>query len=371
MKIVAAVAWEKDAPLRLETLDLEAPRADEILVRVSATGICHTDLAVRSGLLPTPLPVVLGHEGLGVVEAVGSAVTKVAPGDHVVMSFNFCGKCPSCLDHAPAYCYEFSQRNFFATRADGTTALSKDGVIIHSNFFGQSSFASYALCREVNVVKVPKSAPLELLGPLGCGLQTGAGAVMNALNVTAGKTFVVFGAGSVGIAAVMAAKVVGASSIIVVDKNDDRLATARSLGATHSFNSSVHDPVKEIFAVTTFGANFSLDTTGVPAVIRTAVESLAPRGVCGLLGASGPHSELVLNETHFMIGGRRLIGIVEGESDPDVFIPKLIGLHGEGRFPFETLVKFYEPDQINGAIDDSLSGATIKPIVRFRDSNHR
>ncbi|MBZ0127720.1 MAG: NAD(P)-dependent alcohol dehydrogenase, partial [Rhodobacteraceae bacterium] len=330
MKIRAAIARDKGAALSLEEIEIEEPRSDEILVKVAATGVCHTDLVVRDGMLPTPMPVVLGHEGAGVVEKVGSAITKVKPGDHVVMTFASCGTCPSCQEHAVTYCHEFFPRNFFATRGDGSTALSNGDETIHSNFFGQSSFATYALCQEANVVKVPADVELELLGPLACGIQTGAGAVMNALRVAPAKSFAVFGTGSVGLSAVMAAKVVGATTIIAIDMNDERLAVARELGATHTINPGSANATEEIMKITGYGVNYALDTTGLPAVIRGAVESLAPMGTCGILGASGPDAEIVLNETHFMSAGRKLVGIVEGESNPDVFIPMLIDLYRKG-----------------------------------------
>jgi aryl-alcohol dehydrogenase len=365
MKIKAAVVREKGAPLTIETLELEDPRDDEILVRVVATGVCHTDVVVRDGLLPTPHPVVLGHEGAGVVERVGRNVTKVAPGDAVVMTYDSCGSCPACAAHAQSYCHAFFPRNFFATRPDGSSALSKDGARVHGNFFGQSSFATYALCRASNVVKVPADAPLELLGPLACGVQTGAGAVMNALRVPAGASFAVFGAGSVGLSAVMAARVVGATTIVAIDLHDERLDFARSVGATHTLNPARDDVVAALIALTGYGVDYALDTTGVAKVIRQAADSLAPRGTCGVLGASAPGTEIVLDEVHFMSGGRRLMGIVEGESTPDTFIPTLIKLHQLGMFPFERMVKFYSLEQINDAIADSLEGKTIKPIVRM------
>jgi len=365
LEIKAAVAREQGGLLTIEPVTLESPRSHEILVRVVATGVCHTDLVVLAGHLPTPFPVVLGHEGAGVVEQVGSAISKVKPGDHVVMTYNSCGTCPSCTDHATSYCHEFFPRNFFATRTDGSSGLSRDGASIHGNFFGQSSFATHALCHEANVVKVSETLPLELLGPLACGIQTGAGAVMNALKVSAGRSFAVFGTGSVGLSAVMAAKVVGASTIIAVDMNDERLAMARELGATHTFNPGQVKAPEKILELTGFGVDFSLDTTGLPAVIRDAVESLAPRGTCGILGAPAPETQIVLDETHFMSGGRRLMGIVEGESNPDTFIPLLADLYAKGLFPFDRLVKFYNLDQINEAIHDSENGKAIKPIIRM------
>jgi aryl-alcohol dehydrogenase len=366
VKIKAAVAREQGSALSVEQVDLEPPRDHEILVRVVATGVCHTDLVVLAGHLPTPFPVVLGHEGAGVVEQVGSGISKVKPGDHVVMTYNSCGVCPSCSDHASSYCHEFFPRNFFAVRPDGSSALSSDGAMVHGNFFGQSSFATHALCHEANVVKVSESLPLELLGPLACGIQTGAGAVMNALKVTAGKSVVVFGTGSVGLSAVMAAKVVGAPTIIAVDMNDERLEMARELGATHSINPGQQKATEKVMEITGFGVDFALDTTGLPPVIRDAVECLAPRGACGILGAPAPETEIVLDETHFMSGGRRLIGIVEGDANPDTFIPMLAELYAKGLFPFDRLVKFYNLDQINEAIEDSESGKTIKPIIRMQ-----
>ncbi len=366
MKIKAAVAREQGGQLTVEQVSLESPRDHEILVRVVATGVCHTDLVVLAGHLPTPFPVVLGHEGAGVVEQVGSGISKVKPGDHVVMTYNSCGTCPSCSDHASSYCHEFFPRNFFAVRPDGTSALSRDDESIHGNFFGQSSFATHALCHEANVVKVSDDLPLELLGPLACGIQTGAGAVMNALKVTAGKSVVIFGTGSVGLSAVMAAKVVGAPTIIAVDMNDDRLDMARELGATHTINPGRQKATEQVMQITGFGVDFALDTTGLPPVIRDAVECLAPRGTCGILGAPAPETEIVLDETHFMSGGRRLIGIVEGDANPDTFIPMLADLYAKGLFPFDRLVQFYELDQINQAIEDSESGKTIKPIIRMQ-----
>ncbi len=365
MEIKAAVARQQGQGLTVEQVNLEAPRDNEILVRVVATGVCHTDLVVLAGHLPTPFPVVLGHEGAGVVEQVGSSISKVKPGDHVVMTYNSCGACPSCSDHASSYCHEFFPRNFFATRADGTSAISQGEDSIHGNFFGQSSFASHALCHEANVVKVSPDLELELLGPLACGIQTGAGAVMNSLQVSVGSSFVVFGTGSVGLSAIMAAKVVGAATIIAVDMNDDRLAMAKQLGATHTINPKQAVVNEEVMKITGFGTNYSLDTTGIPSVIRDAVESLAPRGSCGILGAPAPETQIELDETHFMSGGRRLMGIVEGDSNPDTFIPMLADLHAKGLFPFDKLVKFYNLDQINEAIHDSETGVSIKPIIRM------
>lgn len=363
MRIQAAVSRAPHAPMSIETLELDAPRDTEILVRVVATGVCHTDIVVRDGMLPTPLPAVLGHEGAGIVEQVGSRVGKVAPGDHVVMSFNSCGHCPSCEDDAPSYCHEFFPRNFLADRPDGSSTLRGSTGVVHGNFFGQSSFATHALCHERNVVKVPREARLELLGPLACGVQTGAGAVFDTLRVKAGQSVAVFGCGSVGLAALMAAKVAGAREIIAIDTHPARLDFAAGIGATLTIDPTATPATERILARTGYGVDHAIDTTGIAAVIRNAVDSLAPRGTCGMIGASAPGSEISLDEVHFLSGGRRLVGIVEGGSLPDELIPKLIALHAEGRFPFDRMVKFYPFEDINLAIEDSEAGRCIKPIL--------
>ncbi|PAU74798.1 NAD(P)-dependent alcohol dehydrogenase [Halomonas salipaludis] len=365
MNIHAAVTRSPRAPFSLETLQLEPPRAGEILVRVVATGICHTDIAMRDQLLPTPQPVVLGHEGSGIVEQVGPGVAKVKPGDHVVMTFNSCGHCPSCFDGEASYCHEFFPRNFLGTRADGSSGLSKDSEPVHGNIFGQSSFASHALCHERNIVKVPQTAPLELLGPLACGVQTGAGAVLNALGVVPGSSIAVFGVGSVGLSAIMASVVAGATTIIAVDRHATRLAMAEELGATHVCLSDNPEMEQRIVQVTNdLGVDYALDTTGIAAVIQQAVAVLAPRGSCGILGASAPGSLMELDLAHMMSAGRSLRGIVEGDAHSDTFIPTLIRLYQQGRFPFDRLVTFYDFHQINQAIDDAEHGRVIKPIVR-------
>ncbi len=227
----------KGGPFQIETLTVDQPRADEVLVRIVATGMCHTDIVIRDQVYPVPLPIVLGHEGAGIIERVGSAVRKVIPGDHVVLSFMSCGHCTRCAMGQPAYCERGHPLCFGGTREDGSTA-SRDSRSepVHDHFFGQSSFGTYALANERTVVKVPKDLPLERLGPLGCGIQTGAGSVMNALKIGTGASFTAFGSGSVGLSAVMAARIVGATTIIAVDVVASRLALAKELGATHTVN---------------------------------------------------------------------------------------------------------------------------------------
>jgi aryl-alcohol dehydrogenase len=365
VKITAAVAREEAQPFSIEELELEEPRVDEVLVRVVATGVCHTDLIVRDQWYPVPLPSVLGHEGAGIVQRVGEGVTKVQPGDHVVLSFNSCGQCANCARGRPTYCLNFFERNFGGARPDGSNALSTNGDTVHDHFFGQSSFADYTLAAERSVVKVSQDAPLELLGPLGCGIQTGAGSVLNTLRPEAGSSIAVFGTGAVGMSAIMAAAIAGCTIIIGIDVKASRLELARELGATHTINGAETDAVEEIGGITGGGANYSLETTAVPAVFRQAVDCLAPIGVCGLVGAAPLGTEASLDMNNILIPGRTVRGIVEGDAVPDVFIPRLIELYDKSRFPFDRLVEFYDLEEINRAAKDAEDGTTIKPVIQM------
>lgn len=367
MRVRAAVLRASGASLEIEDVLLEAPRPTEVRVRVVATGVCHTDMVVRDQLFPTPLPIILGHEGAGVVDAVGSAVTTVQPGDHVVMTYMSCGLCLPCETGHPAHCTHMHPLNFGGGRLDGSTSACACGNdhAIHDHFFGQSSFSTYTIANERNVVKVAKQAPLELLGPLGCGIQTGAGSVLNALKVEAGSSFAAFGAGAVGLAAVMAAKVAGATTIIAVDVTPSRLELALELGATHVINSREEDPVQRIQSITQGGVNYSLECSGRSEVLRQAIDSLTTLGTCGIVGATKVGTEVAFNINDVMIPGKRIMGIVQGDVVANAFIPKLVDLYLQGRFPFDKLCKFYEFDEVNQAMADSERGVTIKPILRM------
>jgi aryl-alcohol dehydrogenase len=364
-EIKAATIRQKGGPFQIETLGLDEPRSGEVLVRVVAAGMCHTDMVARDQLYEVPLPIVLGHEGSGVVEQTGGGVKKVAVGDHVVLTYMWCGHCKPCLRGDPTYCENFYPLNFGGAREDGSTATHDASGPIHDHFFGQSSFGTFALVHERNVIKVPKDAPLELLGPLGCGIQTGAGAVMNALKVSPGSSFAAFGGGAVGLSAVMAARVAGAAIIIAVDVVPSRLTLAMELGATHTVNSRETDPVEAVREITGGGADFTLESSGRPAVLRQAIDALAIRGTCGIVGAPALGTEASFDVNGVMTAGKRIIGIIEGDSKPDLFIPALVALYTQGRFPFDKLVKFYTLEQINQAAEDSEKGVTIKPVIRL------
>jgi aryl-alcohol dehydrogenase len=364
-KAQAAICRGHDHPFTIEPVELAELRPDELLVRIVACGICHTDLAVRDAQLPVPLPAVLGHEGAGIVEAVGSEVTAAAPGDRVVMSFNSCGRCPSCGDDAPTYCYNFFPHNWSGRRSDGSPSMTLGGEPMNANFFGQSAFATHAIAHQRNVVRVPDSAsglPLERLAPIGCGLMTGAGAVLRAMKVRAGLPIAVFGTGTVGIAAIMAAKIAGADPIIAVDVNDERLALALDLGATHAFNGRDDAPAK-IRELCPQGLGYAFDTTGINSIIEQAWGLLAPKGIVGIVGASDPTDDLTFNEAAFMGGGRTVMGILGGNSDGAGFLTELLEHHLAGRFPYERLIETFPFEQINEAIEASESGRVVKPVL--------
>lgn len=361
MKIQAAVTEAQGKDFVIQEVDLASPKAGEVLVKIVATGVCHTD-AVARDLAIAPLPAVLGHEGSGIVEAVGEGVKGVAVGDHVVMSFAHCGTCPNCLTGHPTVCDTFNPLNFGGVQDDYTTRLSKDGQEI-ATFFGQSSFGTYAIAHERNVVKVDKEVDLALLGPLGCGIQTGAGTVLNRLRPEFGSSIVIYGCGAVGLSALMAAKIVGCKHIIAVDVHDSRLELAKELGATHTLNGRNVDVVAEVKAITNGGSHFAVETTGVPPVVKQSLNALRPLGTCAIVGVTPEMNIDVHND--IMAEGKTMVGVIEGDSVPKVFIPELVEYFKKGQFPFDKLVKFYDFEQINEAFEDSKIGITIKPILKI------
>lgn len=367
MEISAAIVKEVAGPFTTETITLGEPAAGEVVVQIAAVGLCHTDVAVAAGHMPFPLPAVLGHEGSGTVLSVGTGVSKVKPGDKVALSFNSCGACAHCAKNEPAYCHEFMASNFAGVRADGTSALSADGVPLGSNFFGQSSFATHAIAHERNVVKVADDAPLEFVGPLGCGIQTGAGSVFNSLDCEAGSSLLVLGGGSVGLSAVMAAAVRELATIIVVEPHEARRKLALDLGATH-----VIDPAEGVLselvrAIVPEGIDYAVDTTAIVSVLDQVMLSLGHRGKLGTVGVpADPAAALSLNLMQGQIFGITVTGIVEGDSDPDVFIPYLLDLHRAGKFPFEKLITTVPFTDINEAVAIQHRGEAVKVVLVHR-----
>jgi aryl-alcohol dehydrogenase len=366
MTVTAAVARDKGADLVIEQLELDELRPNEVRVRMVATGVCHTDAIVRDQVYPTPLPAVLGHEGAGVVEAVGDSVRTVVPGDHVLLAAAYCGYCARCRAGQMAYCENLFAADFGGRRPDGSTAFSKDGEVISSHFFGQSSFANYSNVVEESVVKIDPDVPLEVVAPLGCGIQTGAGSVLNELKPSLNSTLVVIGTGAVGCGAIMAGRVAGCSKIIAVDIHDDRLALAKEIGATDTLNTRGTDLTEGIMSLTDGrGADYILDTTARPELLRKAADALGNRGTLALVGAAAPGTEATFEIGLSLVKGWTFKTIVQGSSVPQVFIPKLIELWRDGRFPMDKLMRNYALSDINQGFADSAAGTTIKPVVVF------
>ncbi|MET8430928.1 NAD(P)-dependent alcohol dehydrogenase [Nocardia sp. NPDC004860] len=364
MEIQAAVLGEVGEQFRIETVDLGVPAADEVIVEIAGSGICHTDVAVQAGHLPFPLPGVLGHEGSGTVLEVGTNVDSVAPGDKVAISFNSCGECAQCDKGAPAYCLRFMEYNFGGVRADGSAAVTHAGKSLGGNFFGQSSLATHVIAHERNVVKVPDDVPIELIGPLGCGIQTGAGAVMNSLDIQHAAALAVAGGGTVGLAAVLAAVVRGAALIIVVEPHESRRKLALDLGATHAIDPSAAPISEQIRAIVPDGVEYAIDTTAQLPVLEQLLGSLGARGVLGMIGVpADPAAALPVALIPAVLQGLTIRGVTEGDADPQAFIPYLLDLYREGKFPFHKLISTMPLSRINEAIAAQHRGDAVKVVL--------
>ncbi|MFF4655722.1 NAD(P)-dependent alcohol dehydrogenase [Streptomyces sp. NPDC001381] len=360
-RVRAAVTESPGAPFTLRDADLEDPRPDEVLVRMTAVGVCHTDLGMRDTWPRQLTPMVFGHEGAGRVEAVGAEVTGVAPGDHVCLTFASCGTCEQCAMGHPAYCHTARARNFSGGRADGTTPLSLDGAPLHAGFFGQSSFATHAVVQERGVVKVPSDLPATVAAPLGCGGQTGAGTVLNRLRPERGSSLVVLGAGGVGLSALMAAVAVSCDPVVAVDPVASRRVLATALGAKAALAPG-DGLVAALRDLTGGDAHHVVETTGRPEMARRAVGALRPRGALALPGIGG---EVTFDVMGLLAKGVRVHGVVEGDSDPGRFVPELIGLHRRGLFPLDRLVTAFPFEDIGAAVAAMRDGSVVKPVLTF------
>ena len=359
MIIQAAIVYNPHDPYVIEDVDLAEPKEDEVLVKIAACGVCHTDELIVHKDTGSIHPVVLGHEGSGVIVRAGDRVRGFKAGDRVCMSFSYCGVCHACITGRPYQCEENARLNFGGRAYDGSTRLSKGGMEL-SNFFNQSSFATYAVTHQHNLVRVPDEIDLRLAGPLGCGIQTGAGAVLNCLKPEPGSSITVLGCGGVGMSALMAAAVSACSTIIAVDTVDSRLDLAMELGATHVVNAKKADPPTVVKDITKGkGTNYAVDASGTGVTARTALRCTHYFGTLAIIGSGG---EFTL-DIGADLGARIITGITEGRSIPREFIPQLIDFYRKGLFPFDKLIKFYDFEDINLAAADSLSGKTIKPVL--------
>ncbi|MFD5264811.1 NAD(P)-dependent alcohol dehydrogenase [Streptomyces sp. NPDC058335] len=369
-RAIAAVVNEVGGAFRLEDLELADPGPGEALIRIVATGVCHTDAIARDGDLPMPYPGVLGHEGAGIVEAIGEGVTSVGPGDHVVIGWPSCGSCRNCRDGEPRYCARLGEALCSGARLLGPHAgdpslRRSDGSAVHSHFFGQSSFASYSLTWADSLVKVPADVPVELLGPLACGVATGAGTVFNTLKPRPGSSLVVYGAGAVGLAAIMAARLSPATRIVAVDRHGSRLELATRYGATHTVQVGGDvDPVTAVHEICGGPADYSLECTGVVTVVRQAIDSVGMLGTCVLVGGAPAGAEFAADHLS-TLWGKRIVGTLGGSGRSEELIGTLVELYRQGRFPFDELIRSYDLREIDAAFAASSSGDVLKPVLRM------
>jgi aryl-alcohol dehydrogenase len=367
MRADAAIFEKLFTPLSVAEVEIDEPRPGEALVKIVASGVCHTDALARDGDMPFPAPGVLGHEGAGLVVAVGDGVTNVSVGDKVVIGWPWCGECRNCLEGQPRYCLQLGPLVIAGARGDGSTSLRRaDGSPLHSHFFGQSSFASYSICAAHALVKVPADADVSLLGPLACGISTGAGAVLNALRPFAGSSIVVYGSGAVGLSAIMASRLTGATHIIAVDRLASRLALAAELGATETIDVSVPgtDPVAAVQEICGGPADFSMDCAGNVNVLRQAADSVGMRGTVALIGGAPAGASFSLDHMS-TLWGKKVVGILGGEGRSDSLINTLITLNAQGRFPYDRLIRKFPLDQVNEALEASHHGDVIKPVLEM------
>lgn len=360
----AAILSTVNEPLAIDEVEIGEPQFGEVLVQMVASGVCHTDVSAMHGLLSVPLPAILGHEGAGIVRAVGPGVTKLHAGDHVVVAaVTHCGECRACLGGRPFVCQHLLALAFCGAMPDGTKRFRR-GAAPLSHFFCQSSFAEHTLVPARNAVRVPKDTPLEQLGPLGCGVETGAGAVLNTAHVRPGDSVAIVGCGGVGLSAVMAAWLAQACPIIAVDTREPRLHLARELGATETIQAGPTNIVDAIRQRTQGGVDYAFECVGRADTIRQSVDCTRVGGAAVITGAVAPGAEVHLDGIGLLLKDIR--GNHQGSSIPELFIPQLIDLWRRGVFPFDRLLsRTYRLADVNQAVADMERGEVIKPVIRY------
>ncbi len=361
MRTTAAIVERQGADFALSELELDEPREDEVLVRMVATGLCHTDITLKGFLPPEMFPNIFGHEGAGVVEQVGSAVTGIEAGDHVILSFRSCRACASCKAGLVGYCDSTLLLNYLGMRMDGSITYSREGSPVFGSFFGQSSLSAHALAYADNCVVVDRSLDLTRLAPYGCGFQTGAGTVLNVLRPGPADSLVVYGVGAVGLAALAAAKCAGTGTVIAVDPLASRRAAAERYGARTLDPGEGGAIVERVKELTGGGATYGIDTTAIPGVVKQAQQSLAVRGTLVALGLGA--EEYPIDAVDLLQSGKVIRSSVEGDADPQEMVPRLIAMNAAGDFDVDHLITTYPVEQINTAVADVLAGTVVKPVL--------
>jgi alcohol dehydrogenase len=372
MKIKAAVLHEigrprpyaESRPLLIEELDLDPPGEGEVLVRIGAAGLCHSDLSVVNGDRPRPVPMALGHEAAGEVVEVGSGVTDLVPGDHVVMIFvPSCGHCLPCMEGRPALCEPGAQANGVGTLLSGSRRLHLNGENVNHHM-GVSAFAEYAVCARPSLVKVDGDLPLEEAALFGCAVLTGVGAVVNTARVAPGSAVAVVGLGGVGLNALLGALAAGAERVIAVDVLDDKLAFARQLGATDTFNAGEADCVDEIKSLTAGGVDCAFEMAGSVKAMDLCYRMTRRGGTTVTAGLSHPDHRFEVQHVSLVAEERTVKGSYIGSAVPLRDVPRYIGLYRRGRLPVDRLMsERLSLEQINEGFDRLADGHTVRQII--------
>ena len=374
MKIRAAVLsqmgtpgpYAKTRPLTIEELDLAPPGYGEVLVKIAAAGLCHSDLSVINGDRPRPLPMVLGHEAAGVVEQLGDGVTDLVPGDHVILVFvPSCGHCSPCAEGRPALCEPGFAANSAGTLLGGARRLSRNGVPIN-HLLGCAAFAEYATVSRRSLVKIDKALPMAEAALFGCAVMTGVGAVVNTAQVRAGASTAVIGLGGVGLASVLGAKAAGARQIVAVDLSDEKLELAKSLGATHTFNASAPDTVEKIREATSGGVEYAFELAGSARALESAYKITRRGGTTVTAGLPPPTATMPLSPLNLVAEERTLKGSYIGTCVPSRDIPRYVALYQQGKLAVDRLMTgTLKLDQINEGFDRLGRGEVARGVVVF------
>jgi S-(hydroxymethyl)glutathione dehydrogenase/alcohol dehydrogenase len=362
----AAILYEAGTPLKLENVKLDEPQVNEVLVKLVASGVCHSDLHFMKGEMYCVMPTVAGHEGAGIVEKVGPGVTSLQPGDHVVLMVSFsCGKCRFCVEGHPTMCVEnMPVMAGGVLPVCGSTRLSKGDQALH-HLFGLACFAEYTVVHERSCVKIREDAPLDKVCLLGCGVATGIGAAINTAGVRPGESIVIWGAGGVGLSAIMGAKLAGAGKIIAIARNPKKLALARGFGADHVVNASEEDPVAKVMELTGGGADYAIESAGKTEVMQQAYASIHNGGKCVVAGMAALGTTMTIQSYELLLG-KTLTGTVQGDIKAQVDIPRYIDMFMDGKLPFDKLIsKTYTLDQVNEAFAALEKGEVIRSVIRI------
>jgi NDMA-dependent alcohol dehydrogenase len=365
MRAQAAVLYEAGTPLRFEEVEVMPPQAGEVLVRMYAGGVCHSDLHVMKGDLVMPMPIILGHEGSGVVEEIGAGVASVKPGDHVIPIWRVsCGTCEYCTGGRPALCDVGTQMRVTGLMPDGSTRFHINGKPVR-HFAGVSTFAQLSTMPEAAVLKIPPDFPLDKAAVLGCGVITGVGAVINAARVKMGSSVAVFGCGGIGLNAIQGARIVGALRIIAVDVADQKLEYARTMGATHTINAAQQNPIAAIQEITGGrGVDYAFEAIGITETIEQAYAATRKMGTCVVIGVTRADVRISLNANEMVYAEKTIMGSLYGSSRPKIDLLNLIEMYRSGKLLLdELLTRTYPLQQINEAYAALERGEVARSLV--------